>query len=80
MKAPLPVAPAKPTAPVKPAPVAPVKPAPVAPVKPTVPTTGTVIMKPGCEYTYEQLTGEYGWSDADIITAGYATPNFTNPQ
>lgn len=75
MQVPKPVAP---TAPVKPVP--PTKPAPVAPVKPTVPTTGTVIMKPGCEYTYEQLTGEYGWSDADIITAGYATPNFTNPQ
>ena len=72
MKAPLPAAPVKP--------VPPTKPAPVAPVKPTVPTTGTVIMKPGCEYTYQQLTEEYGWTDADIITAGYATPNFTNPQ
>lgn len=69
---PIPVAPPKPTPP-KPTP-------PAKPVAPSVPTTGTVIMKPGSEYTYEQLSKEYGWTDDEIVTGGYATPNFTNPQ
>ena len=64
----------------KPAPVAPApKPMPPKPA-PSVPTTGTVIMNPGCEYTYEYLSKECGWTDQDIITAGYGKPNFTNPQ
>ena len=66
----------------KPTPVAPVAPAPKPmPPKPapSVPTTGTVIMNPGCEYTYEYLSKECGWTDQDIITAGYGKPNFTNP-
>ena len=37
-------------------------------------------MNPGCEYTYEYLSKECGWTDQDIITAGYGKPNFTNPQ
>ena len=59
----------------------PVKKAPIkkAPVK-SVPTTGTVIMNEDSEYTYEQLSGEFEWSDEEIVNAGYATPNFTNPQ
>jgi len=68
--------------PTKPIPVAPpAKPAaPTPPAKPVIPTTGTVIMKPGSEYTYEQLSKEFGWTDDEIVTGGYATPNFTNPQ
>ncbi len=30
-------------------------------------------------YTYDVLKGQ-GWTDDDMITAGYAKPNFTNPQ
>lgn len=70
----------KPSLPVKKAPVKPVKKSP--PVKPTksVPTTGTVIMIDGSEYTYEQLSKEFEWTDEEIVNGGYATPNFTNPQ
>ncbi|MCP4984682.1 MAG: DUF2815 family protein [Colwellia sp.] len=56
----------------------PVKKTPL-PVK-SVPTTGTVIMNPDCDFSYEELTKTHDWSDEDIINAGYATPNFTNPQ
>lgn len=52
---------------------------PVPPMK-SVPTTGTVIMNPDSEYTYEELSVGFEWSDDDIVNGGYATPNFTNPQ
>ncbi len=72
--------PAAPAAPVKPAaPTPPAKPVPPKPA-PSVPTTGTVIMNPDSQYTYEQLTKEYGWTDKEIIDGGYGKPNFTNPQ
>ena len=69
--------------PARPGPAAgPARPGPVAPPAPvkSVPTTGQVIMNVDSEYTYEQLTQEYGYSDQDIIAAGYGVPNFTNPQ
>ena len=67
--------PAKKSPPVKKTP--PMKKAP--PVK-SVPTTGTVMMLPDSEYTYEQLSVEFGWTDEEIVNGGYAKPNFTNPQ
>jgi hypothetical protein len=36
-------------------------------------------MNANSPYTYEQLTKLYGWNDDQIIAAGYAVPNFTNP-
>lgn len=85
METPAPAAPAvmAPPAPVvtppPPAPAAPALPVtPPAPPVATVPLTGKVIMKPGSQYTYEQLIG-FGWNDDQIIAGGYATPNFTNP-
>jgi hypothetical protein len=35
-------------------------------------------MKADSPYTYESLQ-EQGWSDEQIIAAGYATPNYNNP-
>lgn len=67
--------PAKKVPPAKKAPPA-KKPTP----KKSVPTTGTVIMKDDSEYTYEQLSVDFEWSDEEIVNGGYATPNFTNPQ
>lgn len=69
---------AKPTP--KPKPKMPVKKTPVKPTLKSVPTTGTVIMNPDSEYTYEQLSVEFEWSDEDIVNGGYAKPNFTNVQ
>lgn len=73
-------APVKQAPQVKKTPVKPVKKAP--PVKPTksVPTTGTVIMNEDSEYTYDELSKGFEWSDEEIVNGGYATPNFTNPQ
>jgi len=69
--------PALPAAPLTPpAPVAPV--VPTAPAIPAVPLTGKVIMKPDSPHSYDVLKAN-GWNDDQIITAGYATPNFTNP-
>lgn len=59
-----------------PAPAAPV--APIAPPAPAIPLTGKVIMKPDSPHSYEALKGS-GWNDDQIIAAGYATPNYTNP-
>ena len=53
-------------------------PAPPAPPAPSVPTTGKVIMNADSPYAYDVLKGQ-GWTDDDMITAGYAKPNFTNP-
>jgi hypothetical protein len=65
------------TAPQKPgAPVPPSKPTPPAPA----PMVEKLVMNPDSQYTYEQLTKEYGWTDKEIIDGGYGNPNFTNPQ
>lgn len=74
----LPVAP--PVAPPVPAPMAP-PPAPVAPIAPpapALPLTGKVVMKADSPYPYATLISS-GWNDDQIIAAGYATPNYTNP-
>ncbi len=62
--------PMTPAAPVKPgAPVPPSKPTPPAPVA----MVEKLVMNPDSQYTYEQLTKEYGWTDKEIIDGGYAT-------
>lgn len=78
METPAPVVVAPPPAPMAPppAPAAPV--APIAPPAPAIPLTGKVIMKPDSPHSYEALKGS-NWTDDQIIAAGYATPNYTNP-
>jgi hypothetical protein len=36
-------------------------------------TTGTVTMRSDSEYSYQELSGDFGRSDTEIIKAGYAT-------
>lgn len=75
--------PAAPIAPIAPpAPMAPPVPAapaaPIAPPAPALPLTGKVVMKADSPYPYATLISS-GWNDDQIIAAGYATPNYTNP-
>ena len=53
---------------------------PAAPIAPPAPAaTSKLVMNANSPYTYDVLKGQ-GWTDDDMITAGYAKPNFTNPQ
>lgn len=53
---------------------------PASPIAPPAPAaTSKLVMNANSPYTYDVLKGQ-GWTDDDMITAGYAKPNFTNPQ
>lgn len=76
---PVPVAPPAPPVPTPPPVVIVPPPVPaVPPPAPAIPLTGKVIMKADSPHTYDVLKSN-GWNDDQIIAAGYATPNYTNP-
>lgn len=65
----------------KPAPSRPGRPSRPVPQRPTPkkPTGPVVIMNDDCEFTYEELRDEHGFSDDDIVNSGYGQFDYTNP-